>query len=321
MRFLVAGLGSMGSRRIRNLQALGCPDIIGYDPKEERRRDAEARYGICTVPALDALDGYDAMIVSTPPDRHVEYMMRSVRDGKPCFVELGLTADGLGPVLEAAGDKGVLIAPSSTFVFHPAVEVITGLVRSGAYGRVLNFTYHSGQYLPDWHPWEDPREFFAFRKETSGCREIISFELHWLAEVLGMPDRLGAGHRKTSDLGIDFDDTYAVCIHCGGVFGLLFVDVVSRFATRSLIMNLEGGQIRWNLEDGFVRVYEAGGGAWLHLPEHDRGQGNVAMRNTREEMYVDELRAFIAAAEGRAAFPNTLEQEIRLLRLIDDIMG
>jgi len=320
VRFLIAGLGSMGSRRIRNLQALGCSDIVGYDLKERRRRDAEMKYGISTVSSLDALNGYDVMIVSTPPDRHTDYIRRSVDDGKPCFVELSLTAEGLDSLRETAEERGVFIAPSCTFVFHPSVKIIRDMVKSGVYGRVRNFTYHSGQYLPDWHPWDDTNEFFAFRKETSGCREILSFELHWLADVVGMPDRLDAGHGMTSDLDIDFDDTYAVSVHSGGVFGLVFVDVVSRFATRSLIMNLEGAQVRWNWEDGFVRVYEADGKAWKRFSEYDGSPEEGGDRNIREEMYVDELKAFIAAVEGRAVFPNTVDREVRLLRLLDGIM-
>ena len=41
LRVLQVGLGSMGKRRIRNLQELGIKDIIGFDPKEERRKEAQ----------------------------------------------------------------------------------------------------------------------------------------------------------------------------------------------------------------------------------------------------------------------------------------
>ena len=46
MKFLVIGLGSMGKRRIRCLQALGFQDIVGVDVREDRRQEAQTSYGI-----------------------------------------------------------------------------------------------------------------------------------------------------------------------------------------------------------------------------------------------------------------------------------
>ena len=39
MKFLVIGLGSMGKRRVRNLQALNEKEIVGFDPKIERAKE------------------------------------------------------------------------------------------------------------------------------------------------------------------------------------------------------------------------------------------------------------------------------------------
>lgn len=38
MRFLVVGLGSMGKRRIRNLQELGFNKIVGFDIRKDRTK-------------------------------------------------------------------------------------------------------------------------------------------------------------------------------------------------------------------------------------------------------------------------------------------
>ena len=52
MKFFVIGLGSMGKRRVRCLQALNYNDIVGYDPRADRRQEAEKLYGIKTVAEL-----------------------------------------------------------------------------------------------------------------------------------------------------------------------------------------------------------------------------------------------------------------------------
>jgi|GEM_PF-5712643 len=41
---LVIGLGSMGKRRIRNLQFIGYKSIAGFDPREDRRAEANEKY-------------------------------------------------------------------------------------------------------------------------------------------------------------------------------------------------------------------------------------------------------------------------------------
>ena len=45
MKFLIIGLGSMGKRRIRNLQYLGYSKIFGFDLNEDRRQEAVNKYG------------------------------------------------------------------------------------------------------------------------------------------------------------------------------------------------------------------------------------------------------------------------------------
>ena len=52
MRFLQLGLGSMGKRRVRCLQALRAGEIVAFDVRPDRRKEAEHLYGIATVGLL-----------------------------------------------------------------------------------------------------------------------------------------------------------------------------------------------------------------------------------------------------------------------------
>ena len=45
----IIGLGSMGKRRLRNLQALGENKLIGFDLREDRRKEAADNYNIKTI--------------------------------------------------------------------------------------------------------------------------------------------------------------------------------------------------------------------------------------------------------------------------------
>ena len=47
-KIAIVGLGSMGKRRIRNLQHLQVTDIIGFDLRQDRCDEATNSYGIKT---------------------------------------------------------------------------------------------------------------------------------------------------------------------------------------------------------------------------------------------------------------------------------
>src|SRR5438105_5939595 len=101
MRFLIAGLGSMGKRRVRNLSFLKAGEILGFDPREDRRKEAEERYGIRTFADFpEALKQRpDALIISTPPDLHMPYMRAAAEAGIHFFCEASVVAEGLDSVI------------------------------------------------------------------------------------------------------------------------------------------------------------------------------------------------------------------------------
>jgi predicted dehydrogenase len=323
MKFLVVGLGSMGRRRVRCLQALGETSIVGIDPRADRRADAERLHGIRTAAAVDAglLSAVDAVIVSTPPDRHLEYLRSAVEARKAVFVEASVLSTGLTAVDADARRNGVVVAPSCTLRFHPAIKDIARLVVGGTLGRVTNFTYHSGQYLPDWHPWESVTDYYVSNPETGAAREIVPFELTWMSGVFGWPTSVLGVHASTMDVGAPIDDTYAVTLRYPHTIGVLVVDVVARAAVRRLLVNLERGQIAWDWTENAVRVYESEAGRWVTYQSPEPQAAAGYNKNIAEQMYIEEVAAFVGAAKGGTAFPNSLADDIRVLDILYQAEG
>lgn len=323
MKFLVIGLGSMGKRRIRCLKTLGYADITGADLREDRRQEVERLHSIRTLSRVDAesLASADAVIISTPPNHHLEYLKAAVEAGKHVFVEASVVVAGLSDVDASARKNGVIVAPSCTLRFHPAVKQLALLVGGGALGNVANFSYHSGQYLPDWHPWEKVADFYVSNPETGGAREIVPFELTWLTEVFGWPSSVSGARASTMNVGAPIDDTYVLTLRYPRTLGVLIVDVVARAAIRRLLVNMERGQITWDWGDNAVRVYESDTEEWVahRLPEPKAAAGYN--KNIAEQMYVDEIESFVGAISGGDAFPNTLSDDIRVLNLLYQAEG
>lgn len=317
MRFLITGLGSMGKRRIRNLQELGAEEILGFDPREDRRKEAGDTYQIQTFADFDEAmaKNPDALIISTPPDRHMQYARIAAENGKHFFTEASVVDDEMEEVIKLCEGRGIVAAPSCTMRFHPSVQLIKELVEQHEIGDILGFTYHCGQYLPEWHPWEDYRSFYVAKRETGGCREIVPFEMVWLTWVLGEAAVISCFKDKLSSLEIDIDDLYQLLVRFKrGTIGHMFVDVISRVPYRTFRMISEQGVIEWVWTEKQVRVFRASDGQWQHYPEPEsKMEGTfVAPLN----MYVEELNAFIRAAQGDGEYPYTFTEDKRILDLL-----
>lgn len=323
MTFLIIGLGSMGKRRVRCLKSLGYENIIGFDVKESRRKETEKKYCIQTINNVENVNfnEIDAIIISVPPAMHNEYIRLAIEKKIPAFVEASVILDGLEDLNKLAKNNGVFIAPSCTLKFHPAIKDIRNIVKSMKYGRITNFSYHSGQYLPDWHPWENVKDFYVSKKETGGAREIVPFELTWLVDVVGFPKNIIGFCGYTMDVGADIDDTYVISMDLGDAYGNLTVDVTSRSATRSLIINMEQGQIVWKWDDNIVKLYDAINQRWITY-QYPKGQTAEGYnKNIIEDMYIEEMESFIGSISGKDQYPNSLDEDIKVLELLNEIEG
>jgi predicted dehydrogenase len=310
----------MGKRRIRNLNRLGQTDIIGVDPVADRRKEAEGSYRIETHARFeDALAvGPDALIISTPPDMHMGFAKAAVEQGKHFFSEASTTADGMQEVLAIAQRKKVVAAPSCTMRHHPSVKKLKEIVAGGGIGKVLTYTHHCGQWLPDWHPEEDYRKFYVSRRETGACREIVPFELTWLNWVVDSPvARVTAMKGKLSDLDCDIDDVYQLLMqYRNGAIAHLQIDVLARAPVRFCRIVGTEGTLEWSLSDRTVRHYDAGRKQWaVHKePEPRIEKGYSEMSN--ELMYDAEIAAYIDAIRGQAPWSNSLAHEIGVLGVL-----
>ena len=326
MNFLVIGLGSMGKRRVRNLIALGYKDnIAGFEPREDRRSEAERKYNIKTYDSLEkAMSEFnpDVFIVSTPPNMHMHYAYLAEKNNINCFIEASVVeAEKILELSKRIKNKKILIAPSCTMKYYPISIKIKELISKKVLGKILNYNYQTGQYLPDWHPWEKIEDFYVSNPDTGGCREIVPFELTWLNDIFGDSRPLACVRKKVTDINADIDDIYhCILEHSNNVLGNLTIEVVSRpKATREMRILGSDGEMFYSADSNELRYINTDMNDWERI-KFDAGTVENGYINP-EEPYINELKDYIndikKVKNGEVStYPNRLEDDYKILQTL-----
>jgi predicted dehydrogenase len=309
----VAGLGSMGRRRVRDLLALG-HQVLGYDTRPDRCAAAAGDFGIRTVTSPQELleggaDGrLQALVISTPPDRHVEYYERALRAGLPFFSEANILTPAPAWFAQRAAEPAVLGYPSATMRFDPLVGALRErLAELGAEG-LRSIHYTGGDYLPRWHPYERYDEFYAgAARATGGVRESVPFELDWVCWLLGPVAAVQALRTARAQWRTDIDDTYLLLLELeSGVVGSVTMELHQQAPFKLVRVAHREQSFTFDMLSGESTVHRLGPDD--RAVSEPFGPGAV----DREQVYLSEIRAFLEALAGGRPYPKSWREDRHL---------
>ena len=321
MKILVIGLGSMGRRRIRNLQNLGYKNIIGYDKKKSRRDESKQKYRLKTFEKIeDALDyNPKAMIISTPPDLHLKYANLAIKNNIDFFMELNHSSSHVKQIINKIKGKKIIAAPSCTMRYHPVVLELEKLLNKKKIGKILQIHHYNGQNLKSWHPWEDYKKFFVSKKETGGAKELVSFELNWLIYLFSKIKSVSANVEKISDLDVDIDDVYQIHARFkNGIVGNLIFDVIADPSFRETKLIGNKGVILCDFKKGIIQINT--GKKWkIKKIKIGTTAPGYTGNTPSETVYEEEIKNFLLAVKRKRKYPFSLNQDLQILKVLDAI--
>jgi predicted dehydrogenase len=323
MKFLIAGLGSIGRRHLRNLTALGENDILLYRTGRATLPDDDlAGFPVETDLRAALAQRPDAVIVSNPTALHLDVAIPAAEAGCHLLLEKPIShsmerIDALQSAMEHGGGQ-VLVG--FQYRFHPGLQHIARLLDQGAIGRPLSLRATWGEYLPGWHPWEDYRQTYSARSDLGGGVVLtLCHPLDYLCWLFGDLDALWAFEARLGDLELTVEDTAEIGLRFrSGVLGSLHLSYNQRPTVHRLEITGTRGALRWDNADGIAMLY--------HPPsDQQKRPGGTNSGGwepftpppgfERNSMFLDEMRNFLAAIRGQAEPACTLEQGIRALRL------
>jgi len=251
MKYMIAGLGSIGRRHLRNLRALGEQDVLLYRTHHSTMPDEEL-HGLPVSADLDAALawGPDAVIISNPTAKHLEVAIPAAKAGCHLLLEkpISHSMEGVEELSQIMQQVGKQTLVGFQFRFHPVLIHIKELLDSGKLGRPLAVHAHWGEYLPSWHPWEDYRSGYAARADLGGGVVLtLCHPFDYLRWLFGEVTDLSATTARTSDLELGVEDQAEVTLHfANGCLGTVHLDYFQRPPAHWLEIIMTDGVIRWD---------------------------------------------------------------------------
>jgi predicted dehydrogenase len=136
---------------------------------------------------------------------------------------------------------------------------------------------------------------------------------------LGWPVGVTAFKTKASSLDCDIDDIYQILLKYGDQkLGHLQVDVIARAPTRAFRVLGNEGSMEWNAIEKSLRLYTAATGVWETILENQQVEAGYSEMSP-EQMYMNEIKSFIDAMQGIKDFPHSLEEDMRILKILNKI--
>lgn len=141
LRLGVVGAGNWGKNHVRTVAGLADAELAAVCDTDATARARIARQYPSAHASEDLaalLARVDAVVVASPAATHAAVALQCIDAGKPCLVEkpFALNTRDAVAIAERAAARSVPVLAGHLLVFHPAVERLCTLVRSGEMGRI-----------------------------------------------------------------------------------------------------------------------------------------------------------------------------------------
>jgi len=274
-------MGGVGQRHARNLRTLLGPDlklcayrtrpaapVISERMQIESGADMASSHQLTEFTDLDAAlaDRPDVVVISNPTSLHISTALTAARAGCHLFLEKPISHNlqGVRELLEIVHEKKLVAFVGHQLRFHPLLLKLKQLLSEERIGRVLAVRAEFGEYLPNWHPYEDYRQSYAARRELGGG--VILSQIHdfdYLIWLFGLPHQLLCVGGKLGDLEIDVEDTASTLMSCryqGRTIPIhLHQDLCRKVSRRSCQVIGDKGEITADIANGILQVVGADG--------------------------------------------------------------
>lgn len=312
MKILIAGYGSIGKRHFNNLRSLGVKDFVFLRSNKSTLDDVSELAEYPVEHSIEAALAHkpDAVVVSNPTALHLDVAIPAAVQGCSLLIEKPISHSmaRVDELQAAAAASGSRILVGFQWRFHPTLQKAAEILQSGQLGRLLSARAHWGEYLPNWHPYEDYRQGYSARADLGGGVVLtLCHPFDYLRWLLGEVDSVSATLARSGELEIAVEDQAEVALQfASGALGSVYLDYVQQPPSHTLQIVCSQGRLDWNAATGTLLQTAASA---------EQREVTVEAGFERNQLFIDQTRHFLEVAQGIAKPVCTLQDGIRALQI------
>ena len=313
MKCLFIGLGSIGQRHLRNLKLiLPEVEVLAYrnsrnnnvpflnDQNQPLRNiDLINFYDIKEYFSLQkALENKpDMVFITNPSIYHGQFAIEAIKSGAFVFIEKPLSVDiesaeEILSLEKKLNQKKCMVG--FQFRYSPVLIKLKELLDENIIGNLVNGQIANGEYLPNWHPYEDYKYGYAAKKELGGGALLTQIhDLDYSIYLFGMPAFLFTIGGKISSLEINVEDSVNISTNFkyknSNLPISINLDYISWPSRRTINLYGENGSIFCDLNLNKIVVKKRSSN---EIQKYDFSE------ITRNDIFIRELKNFIAFVKG-----------------------
>lgn len=311
---LVVGAGSIGHRHIRCFLETKRTAVSLVEPRDEIRQEIVSLYpGTIAFASLDEVPDwkrFNAAVIATTAPQHLPHAAEMLERGLDVLIEKPLAVDlkQAEAFLTTAEKQSKVVAVAYVYRANPLLVQMRDALRTGEYGRPLEFIVYGGQHFPTYRPAY--RETYYRSHETGGgaIQDALTHLFNVGLWLVGPMEKIvvDADHQVLD--GVQVEDTvHALARHRVGVMASYVLNQHQPANEMTITVVCERGQMRLENHRQRWRVCTAPDTAWrdfsLPAPLH------------RDELFVRQAASFLDAVEGKAAPLCDLRDGLQTLRM------
>jgi len=312
---LIIGSGSIGQRHIRNLNHIGIKSVYAYRSRKGHYKnlpqdiDVEEIYDWSEVLKIRP----DIVVISNPSSLHIDMAMKVSSFAKGVFIEkpISNSLEGCNQLSRTLLDNKITPFVGFNLMFHPLIKKLISFYNDNDLGRVINFQCQVGQWLPDWHPYENYKEAYYARKDLGGGVALtLIHEVQLAIELCGKSISVYGEISDYDKLPIQNVDVCSDMMikHQYGAISQIHLDYIQKPSHRSGLITFERGWISYDFNTMELKVQSNDAVRVIYSdPSYDFNNA-----------YIDQMKMFINyVEEGRLKHSYDIFSGIESLKVID----
>ncbi|WNR43119.1 Gfo/Idh/MocA family protein [Paenibacillus roseipurpureus] len=246
--------------------ALEHPDteiVALWDENEERGRQKAEEYAVPFHASLDDLlqrSDIDAVIVTTPTNRHHDVMIAAAKAGKHIFTEkvVATTTKSCREILAVVEEAGVKLTVSLPRMYLGFTQAALRFIQEGKLGTLTTVRIrlaHNGALRTDKNPdGALPAHFFRLEETGGGALMDLGCHPMYLTRLfLGMPESVSASFGYITEREVE-DSAVVTLRYPSGALGIVEAGFVNSYSQFDIEIQGTEGSLMYSRNDDKLRI-------------------------------------------------------------------